>query len=49
MDLMYIRVVDKGQIVDYGKSVEVFNRENLKDVYKIDVAKFMLEVFEKWK
>ena len=42
-------LVDKGQIVDYGKSVEVFNRENLKDVYKIDVAKFMLEVFEKWK
>lgn len=42
-------LVDKGQIVDYGKSVEVFNRSNLKDVYKIDVAKFMLEVFEKWK
>ena len=42
-------LVDKGQIVDYGKSVEVFNRGNLKDVYKIDVAKFMLEVFEKWK
>ncbi len=42
-------LVDKGQIVDYGKSVEVFNRDNLKSVYKIDVAKFMLEVFEKWK
>ena len=25
------------------------NRDNLKSVYKIDVAKFMLEVFEKWK
>ena len=42
-------LVDKGQIVDYGKSVDVFNSDNLKNVYKIDVSKFMLEVFEKWK
>ena len=42
-------LVDKGQIIDYGKSVEVFNSDNLKNVYKIDVSKFMLEVFEKWK
>ena len=42
-------LVDKGEIIDYGKSVDVFKSDNLKKVYKVDVPKFMLKVLNKWK
>lgn len=38
-----------GKIVAYGKSKEVFDGDNLKNIYGIDVKEFMLEVLEKWK
>lgn len=38
-----------GKIVAHGKSKEVFDGENLKNIYGVDVKKFMLEVLEKWK
>ena len=40
-------LVDKGKIVDYGKSVDVFKSDSLKEVYKVDVPKFMIEVLNK--
>ncbi|CEI72984.1 MULTISPECIES: ABC transporter ATP-binding protein [Romboutsia] len=42
-------LVNNGEIVAYGKSRDVFKGDNLKEIYKIDVAKFMIEVLEKWK
>ncbi|MGL6108082.1 ABC transporter ATP-binding protein [Romboutsia sp.] len=38
-----------GKIMAYGKSKEVFDGDNLKNIYGIDVKEFMLEVLEKWK
>ncbi len=42
-------LLNDGEIVAYGNSKEVFDGDNLKDIYGIDVKEFMLEVLEKWK
>ena len=47
LEVHHTRATTKQQIDEFKGSKYV--KSNLKDVYKIDVAKFMLEVFEKWK
>lgn len=42
-------LLNKGEIICYGNSKQVFNGEYLKDVYDIDIQKFMIEILEKWK
>lgn len=42
-------LLNHGEIVCYGSSIEVFNGDYLKEVYNIDIKEFMLEVLEKWK
>lgn len=42
-------LLNNGEILAYGKSTDVFKGENLKNIYDIDVAKFMIDVLEKWK
>ena len=41
-------LLNNGEIVCYGSSKEVFNGKDLKEVYNIDIKKFMLEVLQKW-
>ncbi|WP_270940430.1 ABC transporter ATP-binding protein [Romboutsia lituseburensis] len=41
-------MVSKGEIVAKGKPKEVLRSEKLKQVYDIDVKKFMVEVLKKW-
>lgn len=42
-------LLDKGQIVCYGKSEDVFNGNKLEEVYGIDIKGFMIDVLNKWK
>ncbi|WP_346044744.1 ABC transporter ATP-binding protein [Paraclostridium tenue] len=42
-------LLNHGEIICYGNSKDVFNGEHLKNVYNIDIKKFMLDVLEKWK
>ncbi|MBC8632798.1 ABC transporter ATP-binding protein [[Eubacterium] tenue] len=42
-------LLNHGEIICYGNSKDVFNGEQLKDVYNIDIKKFMLDVLKKWK
>lgn len=41
-------LMDNGQIISYGKSIDVFKHDILEKVYKVDVVNFMLEVLNKW-
>lgn len=38
-----------GEVVDIGKSKDVFSKENLKNIYDMDVKNFMIKCLEKWK
>ncbi|HHD2754208.1 TPA: ABC transporter ATP-binding protein [Clostridium perfringens] len=42
-------LIKEGQIYSHGKAREILNSYKIKDVYKIDIRKFMLEALEKWK
>lgn len=42
-------LVKEGEIYSSGKAREILNSSKIKDVYKIDIRKFMLEALEKWK
>lgn len=42
-------LLNKGEIIAYGNSSEVFEGESLKDIYGIDIKEFMIEVLEMWK
>lgn len=41
-------MLNGGQVVSYGNPKEVLESEKLKNVYGIDIKKFMVEVLEKW-
>lgn len=42
-------LLNNGEVICCGSSKEVFNGKYLKEVFNIDIKKFMLEVLEKWK
>lgn len=42
-------LIKEGEIYSHGKAREILNSSKIKDVYKIDIRKFMLEALEKWK
>ena len=42
-------LLNKGEIIAYGKSSEVFESDKLKSIYGIDIKEFMIEVLEMWK
>ncbi len=41
-------MLSDGEVVSYGSAKEVLESEKLKNVYGIDIKKFMVEVLEKW-
>jgi iron complex transport system ATP-binding protein len=41
-------MLNGGQVVSYGSPKDVLESEKLKNVYGIDIKKFMVEVLEKW-
>lgn len=42
-------LMNKGLVYAYGNVEEVLNKENLKDVYEVDVALWMQELLKHWK
>ncbi|MEF9951003.1 MAG: ABC transporter ATP-binding protein [Clostridium sp.] len=44
-----VALMDKGEIVVNSSSKKVFNSDDIKEVYKIDVKKYMINTLEKWK
>lgn len=42
-------LLNKGEIIAYGKSSEVFESDKLKSIYGIDIKEFMIEVLQMWK
>ncbi len=44
-----IMMLKDSKVYRYGKIDEVFNKFNLQDLYEMDVEKFMLDSFKKWK
>lgn len=42
-------LIKEGEIYSCGKARDILNSSKIKDVYKIDIRKFMLEALEKWK
>ncbi len=43
-----ILLMDKGKIISYGKSENVFKDEILKSIYGLDIKKFMINILKKW-
>ena len=41
-------MLDNGEIVSEGTSMEVLNNDKLKDVYDIDIKSFMKNILNKW-
>lgn len=37
-----------GEVIDYGKSKDVFSNENLENIYDMDVKNFMIECLKRW-
>ena len=37
-----------GEVIDYGKSKDVFSKENLENIYNMDVKNFMIECLKRW-
>ncbi|MEF9953534.1 MAG: ABC transporter ATP-binding protein [Clostridium sp.] len=44
-----VALMDKGEVIINSSANNVFNSDDLKTVYKIDVKKFMINTLEKWK
>lgn len=42
-------MMNNGKIISSGTAKEVLSRENLKEVYGVDVKGFMIDALEKWK
>lgn len=45
----FVVLLDKGRVVSSGNPSQVLNDERIKDVYDIDIKRFMLDALEKWK
>lgn len=43
-----VLLLDKGEVFSFGDTEDVMTRENLKNVYNIDVYRWMNELNEKW-
>ncbi|RDY27339.1 ABC transporter ATP-binding protein [Romboutsia weinsteinii] len=44
-----VMLLDKGEVVSYGKASEVLNNERIESIYGIDIKGFMQNVLEKWR
>ena len=44
-----VLVLNNGKVRAYGKPNEVLNEEVLKDIYGLDIKKFMVDILNKWK
>ncbi|MGL5345814.1 MAG: ABC transporter ATP-binding protein [Peptostreptococcaceae bacterium] len=44
-----VLVLNNGKVRAYGKPSEVLNEEVLKDIYGLDIKKFMVDILNKWK
>ena len=44
-----VMLLDKGEVVSYGKSSEVLNNDKIESIYKIDIKSFMQDVLKKWR
>ena len=44
-----VMLLDKGEVVSYGKASEVLNNERIESIYGIDIKRFMQNVLEKWR
>ncbi|MBO3445316.1 ABC transporter ATP-binding protein [Clostridium sp. CCUG 7971] len=43
-----VLLLNNGEVVSYGKPSKVLNEEKLKDIYDLDIKKFMVNILKKW-
>lgn len=44
-----VLILNEGKVRAYGKPNQVLNEEILKDIYGLDIKKFMVDILNKWK
>ena len=48
-DLNLVQMLSEGYIVSKGKTKDVLSEDKLKEVYGVDIKKFMINALEKWR